>query len=69
MGSAELSAVTLLGWTNPNSILLRGLHHDVFVSNVLDDPAVSSELHVDTLLSMMHIGVPECNILNSLSTD
>ena len=64
MGSAKLSTVTLLSRADPNSVLLRGFHNDVLVSDILNESAIFSKLHVNTLTSMMHGGVSESDVLN-----
>jgi len=64
MGSAKLFTVTLLSRADPNSVLLWGFHNDVLVSDILNESAIFSKLHVNTLTSVMHGGVSESDVLN-----
>ena len=69
MGRTKLSAIALLSWSDPNSILLWGIHHNILVSNIFDDTTIASEFHVYAFLSMMHVGISESDILHSAISD
>ena len=66
--SADKDTIGLLGGSDPNGPLLRSLHDDVLIEDVLDESR-PAELDVDPFVGMVHVGVPEGHIAHRRSSD
>mmetsp|Transcript_18278 Transcript_18278/g.38018 ORF Transcript_18278/g.38018 Transcript_18278/m.38018 type:complete len:216 (-) Transcript_18278:497-1144(-) len=70
MGRAEPVAVRLLSRSYPDWPLGRGVDIHILVENVLDEPPFSSsELHVNALITVVHVDVPKSDVLDGASAD
>ena len=71
--SAQDAAIRLLGRSNPDSKLLRGLHVDIFIQDISNSSPLlfipSSELHVNSFRCVVHEAVTVGDVVDNAVTN